>query len=491
MRSAPNNLVRLGLPLAAALACGGAWHQSGVLQLSGSGAISPDPTTVVVTADGNRRQPGGSSQLEDSDRGARHHHKGRPVDEVAEDYVALALALGRVAPREIDGYSGPAWRRAAAASMSADAIARQARDLGARLDTAAPAGDMARRQRLRAQLSALHGVAASYIPGAARQAFDVDARDLYGVDDVTAVDTVDVEAARRALAQLAPGRGPLADRVAALRARFVVPVERRREVFEAALKACRSSTAAHWPRPADERVQVTWGLGGPWGAWHRYQGGYASTLEMSTAAMAFADSMVDVACHETWPGHHAQFVLVDRAAGDGRTPPVELTVAMLRSPLATLREGAASYAVDLAWPPPERLRLERDVLMPLAGLDPNGAASMLRVRDLLQRVEPAIAPILRDYRDGRASRDEARDRLRTDALVDAPEPLLRFVDDLGAYVVGYGVARTRVAAAVEARAASAGVDRWRALGELLIESNPTTLQKRRPGTGTGPDPDRR
>ena len=116
--------------------------------------------------------------------------------------------------------------------------------------------------------------------------------------------------------------------------------------------------------------------------------------------------------------------------------------------------------------------------MPLAGLDPRNAALMLLTRDLMRRLEPAIAPAVREYRDGRLSRDAAAERLRTEALVAAPGPLLRFVDELGAYVVGYGVARARVAAAVDVRAASSGVDRWRALGELLIESHPSTLQER-------------
>jgi hypothetical protein len=213
-------------------------------------------------------------------------------------------------------------------------------------------------------------------------------------------------------------------------------------------------------------------------------------LDVSTASLELADGVVDLACHETYPGHHAQFVLLDHAAGRGR-PDAELTVALLRSPLSTLREGAASYAVDLAFPAPERLRFERDVLFPLAGLDPRGAAEMLRLRALLRRVEPAIAPIARAYRDGRLSREAAAARLRDEALVASPEPLLRFVDELGAYVVGYGAARERVAAAVEARASSAGVDRWRALAELLIESNPSTLQKSPPGSATVPVPERR
>jgi len=154
-------------------------------------------------------------------------------------------------------------------------------------------------------------------------------------------------------------------------------------------------------------------------------------------------------------------------------------VSLLRSPLSLLREGAASYAVELAFPPDQRLRVEREVLFPLAGLDARSAAGYQRVRALMRRVEAAVTPVVRDYRDGRLSRAAAATRLRDDALVAVPEPLLRFVDDLGVYVAGYGWARDRVADAVEARARIGGIDRWRTLGALLTGSDPSVLQRPR------------
>ena len=67
------------------------------------------------------------------------------LDAAAHDYVRLALALGRTAPREIDGYSGPASLRTAASSMPPAEIARRAQDLGQRLDApGAPGGDEGR-----------------------------------------------------------------------------------------------------------------------------------------------------------------------------------------------------------------------------------------------------------------------------------------------------------------------------------------------------------
>jgi hypothetical protein len=424
------------------------------------------------------------------------------IERAAEDYVRLALALGRRAPRELDGYVGPTrlgegrWADATVAEVAREASALASRLGEGRPGAVSAARDQARRARLVAQVRALAAVAGAHAHGGPWESFDAEARAIYGVEGMAdAAIADDVAAARAELARLVPGpvsgSASLAERVAAYRRRFVVPMARRRALFEAAMDACRASTQAHWPLPAAERVQVTWGLGGPWGAWHRYQGGLASTLEMSTASLELVDNAIDLACHEAYPGHHAQFVLLDGAGSAGAATaeirrrasssavPVELTVSLLRSPLSLLREGAATYAVELAFPPDQRLRVERDVLFPLAGLDGRGAAGYQRVRVLMRRVEAAVTPVVRDYRDGRLSRAAAAMRLRDDALVAVPEPLLRFVDDLGAYVAGYGWARDRVADAVEARARVDGVDRWRALGELLTESDPGVLQRPR------------
>jgi hypothetical protein len=160
----------------------------------------------------------------------------------------------------------------------------------------------------------------------------------------------------------------VAARFEAYRRELVVPVDRRRVVFEAALAACRARTAQHWTLPAGERLEVKWDRDAP-AAWHRYEGHGRSTLTITPAALTFIDHAIDLACHEGYPGHHAQFLLADGRDG---VMPIEESVALLRSPVAMLREAAANYAVDLAFPPEERRRFERERLFP-------SPASTLRV----------------------------------------------------------------------------------------------------------------
>lgn len=209
-------------------------------------------------------------------------------------------------------------------------------------------------------------------------------------------------------------------------------------------------------------------------AWHRYEGHGHSTLRLNPAAVALPGSALEVACHEGYPGHHAQFLLMQAAAGPSGIP-VESTVVLLRSPVSMLREGAAAYAVELAFPPAERLAFERDVLFPLAGLDPNRAQTYRTVQRLVDELGGRAVPILSDFRDKRMPRALASAALQSDALVTSPEALLGFVERLGPYVLGYTAARERVRGAIEGRAERSGRSRWAVLRNVLEQADVSAL----------------
>lgn len=390
------------------------------------------------------------------------------LDAGGEEFVRIALAFAQHEPAEVDAYFGPGALRPAphAARVPLALLSRRARHLVELLDP------MPASARLRAQARALEVVIARRASGT-RESFDEEARDIYGMSlgDAIAVedDAAAMDAALRELERLLPGEPgtSLAARFQAYRARFAVPPDRRRALFAAALDACRARTLAHWTLPSDERLDVKWELAAP-GAWHRYDGQHHSTLTLNPGSVEFLDSAIDLACHEGYPGHHAQFLLAEQRSGGA--PPAEETIALLRSPVSMLREGAAQYAVDLAFPADERLAFERDVLFPIAGFDPDEAARYAEIRQHVRALEPAIVPILRDYYDRRLNAADAAARLEARALVSSPQALLRFVDDLGPYVLGYTVARDRVAAHVARED-----DRWIALCALLTLPDVTAL----------------
>jgi hypothetical protein len=167
---------------------------------------------------------------------------------------------------------------------------------------------------------------------------------------------------------------------------------------------------------------------------------------------------------------------MEASAGAGGLP-VEDTVVLLRSPISMVREGAANYGVDLAFAPGERLAFERDVLFPLAGLDPARARQYRDVQRLVEELSSNIAPIARDYRDRRLSLELARRALDSSALVSSPDPLLQFVDRLGPYVLGYAFARDKVRSYIDTEHRQSGEDRWRILRTVLEQRNVTLLSQ--------------
>ncbi|HTB66360.1 MAG TPA: hypothetical protein VK727_09030 [Steroidobacteraceae bacterium] len=390
-----------------------------------------------------------------------------PIEPLAEAFVSLALQLAHSPGHasEVDAYFGAAslMPAAAAPSRTTTELSATAQRLVveiSRQQQRLPSGRGARLLDQSRTLAAL----IEELQHPHQRSFAAQAWAVYGMR----VPAVDPQATRRTLQSLAallPGTGPVADRLDAYRMRFVIAPERRRAVFERALRECRERTLKHWALPAGERVAIEWSDDVP-AAWQRYRGADRSTLQINPQAVAYAEQALDVACHEAYPGHHSQFVLLTQHAGP-TGPPIEDTIALLHSPAAVLREGAANFGIELAFPLAERVAFDRDVLFPLAGLDPAQAARYEHVNALVTDLAAAAIPILASYRDGSLSFAAAAAALRADALVSSPEALLRFVDEEGAYTLGYTAARDRIRTYVTARSACAKEDPWRVLAEVL------------------------
>lgn len=388
----------------------------------------------------------------------------------ARRYVSLGLALRAISAEDVDGYFGPE-------GLDADPDVVSAAALGVRLDrlagalaadalSARGAALLARVGHLRALLGVIEA------PGSLD--FDTEGAQIFGVTPVVRDGAADA-ASVRALEALLPGPGSLADRVVDFRGRYRIAPDRRRAVFGRALAECRARTLAHWRLPAGERLDVEWTRKVP-AAWHRFQGQSYSRLQINPDAVADPASAIDVACHEGYPGHHAQFVLMEARAGGLN---IEDTLVLLRSPEAALREGAANYGVELAFAMAERQAFLRDVLFPMAGFAPDEAAKFAQVHRLVGQLSGAVLPILRDYRDGKLRGERVRAALLDEALISSPEALLGFFDSYGALVLGYTVAADRVRARVER-----ADDRWAALAQIVATVDTSALSD---GDGRRPD----
>ena len=400
----------------------------------------------------------------------------RAVDGAAESYVKLCLELGLYDPDYVDAYYGPPeWRPApldsgAASEFPRDRLLRSADELLSKLDCIDMEGfeeiELRRLRFLRGHVASLR--ARVELVGGRKMSFDEESRALYdAVAPSCDVDTL--EAALRELEALVPGEGPLAERIEAYRGLFVVPRERIDTVFAAAIAEARRRTQSHIPLPDGESFEVGYVTDTAWGAYNWYKGDLHSLIQVNIGLPFRIGSPLGLACHEGYPGHHVQNVLLEHHMLRERGW-MEFSIQPLFCPQAVLNEGGANCGIEIAFTGEERVAFSRDILFPLAGLDPSKADEYHRFERLFDSLDGARLEAIRRYLDGVLTREEASLWLQRYALMspERAERYIRFGEQYRSYVVTYSVGEKLVRDYIERGAAGSNdpEKRWELLRDL-------------------------
>jgi hypothetical protein len=398
--------------------------------------------------------------------------QGARMNDLAERYVRLVLAVGQHDSDYVDAYYGPpAWRQETeAAGLPLVTIAERAAQLGQELAAAAPpptADELTqlRHQYLVRQLTALR-TRVAMLTGT-KLSFDDESKALY---DAVAPLHRDTEFAA-VLAELEaklPGTGPLIERYDAFRRDFIIPRERLDATFNAAIGACRSRTLQHVTLPPGESFTVEYVTNKSWSGYNWYQGNYRSLIQVNTDLPIYVDRAVDLACHEGYPGHHVYNVLLEQTLVRDRGW-LEFSVYPLFSPQSLIAEGTANYGIDVAFPRAERIAFEQQVIFPAAGLDPARAAQYYDVLALVDRLSYAGNEAARRYLNGEIDAAAAALWLEKYGLYTLPraQQRLRFVDQYRSYVINYNLGKDMIAAYIEKQAGTSQERRWQAFARLL------------------------
>ena len=398
------------------------------------------------------------------------------MNALAERYVRLVLALGQHDPDYVDAYYGPAeWRTEAQhAKVPLTEIDAAATDLAGDLKAMTPAPSEVGLPRLRhsyvtRQLESLR-TRVAMLQGR-NMRFDEESQALY--DAVAPMHTDEEFLGTLAqLGQRLPGAGPLGERYAAFRARFVIPPARLDAAFRAAIDGCRSRTIKHITLPQGESFTVEYVQGKSWSAYNWYKGDYRSVIQVNTDLPIYADSIITLACHEGYPGHHVNNVLLEKEFVRNRGWH-ELSVYPLFSPQSLIAEGTAEFGIRVAFPGNERLAFARTVIFPAAGLDPAGAPVYYEVVELMRRIGYASVEAARRYLDGHMDSAMTAEWLQMHALQSRERSAqqLRFFDQYRSYIINYTAGEDLVERWIEAQggSSSAPARRWELFAELISE----------------------
>jgi len=425
------------------------------------------------------------------DSGAASHvsTSSSPMNQVAESYVKLVLAVGKHDPDYVDAYYGPPeWKAEAdSATIPLGDIEQRAGALiaqlgadpgsasGARADTA----DMARLRHayLHKQLEAM--VARVKMLQGTKLSFDDEARALYDAPPPKNTEEHFQEVIAR-LDKMLPGSGPVPARYVAYRSQFVIPPAKVDTVFKTAIAACKERTARHITLPAGESFVVEYVKDKPWSGYNWYKGNYHSVIQVNTSLPIYIDRAVDLACHEGYPGHHVYNALLEKSLVRDRGWQ-EFSVYPLFSPQSLIAEGSANYGIEIAFPGAERVAFESMALFPLAGLPAAKAEEYYRIHNLVHELSYAGNEAARRYLNGEIGGTAAADWLERYALMSsaAAAQRVKFFDTYRSYVINYNLGQDLVRQYVERSAGpnATADDRWRVFGALLASPRlPSGLQ---------------
>ena len=393
------------------------------------------------------------------------------VDQIAESYVRLVLAVGEHDTDYVDAFYGPQeWRdEVTAEQLGLPAIVARTDSVIDRLRALEPPDQELERLRYTYLTTQLGSLAARVdMLGGRTMTFDEESQALYDAVAPTNPGEYFLSILEELDGLLPPGRS-IRERLGAFQSAYVIPPDRLDAVFTRAIEECRDRTRRQVDLPEGESFVVEYVTDQSWSGYNWYQGGYHSLIQVNVDFPSLIDRAVDLACHEGYPGHHTYNVLLEHNLVNGRGWP-EYSVYALFSPLSLIAEGSANFGIEMVFPGDERVEFEREVLFPLAGLDPATAASYYRLQELMARMDYAGNEAARLYIDGDVDADGAADWLVRYAMYSpgGARQRLRFIDQYRSYVINYNLGLDLVREFVDGNGADLALDaRWDRFMRLL------------------------
>ncbi len=391
------------------------------------------------------------------------------VNQTAEQYVQLVLALGEHDSGYVDAYYGPQQyaQAAKAQGWSKTLIIAKAEALQSQLPAIDSQNDKIDKLRvhfLSKNLTALitHAQALS---GGSTLDFDAQSLALYD-SEAPHFDLTYFDAPLAEIEKMLPGDEPLYQRVEAFNRQFEIPADKLSIVFNRAIKECSDRSKVFITLADNENFDLEYVKNKSWGGYNWYKGNANSLIQVNTDFPIALSRAVVLGCHEGYPGHHAYNSMLEDELVNKRGW-IEYTVYPLYSPQSLIAEGSANYGVTMAFPGDEKATFEKEVLYPLAGIDPALSDKFQKYHKLTEKLGYVDNEIARLYINGDIDKEKAitliqKYRMLTRAKA---EQKVSFIEAYGAYVINYNWGRDMVKAYIEQVDSQA--ERWQRFSRLL------------------------
>jgi len=269
--------------------------------------------------------------------------------------------------------------------------------------------------------------------------FDEETFALYDV--VTPDYTVEhFESLIQELEKALPGEGSLTDRLTEFKKDFIIPKDKMDTVFNTAIQEAKRRTLKYIDMPEGENFVLEFVSDKPWGGYNWYKGNNFSLIQINTDLPIFIDRAIDLASHEGYPGHHVYNCLLESNMVKTNNW-MEFSVYPLYSPQSLIAEGTANYGIEMAFPDDEKIKYEKEVLFPLAGIDPTKAEKYYEVMDLVSKISYVRNAASEAYLNGEKTKEETIEWLVKYALRnhESATQSLKFIEAYRTYIINYNV----------------------------------------------------
>ena len=399
---------------------------------------------------------------------------------LAEQYVRLGLTIGEYDSDFVDAYYGPDSLKPSSPKLAVfpkdsllvavDHLINELKQFktAGKNDTLSMRADWLTNQLIAfgRRIKIFSGQAAS---------FDEESKDLFGViaplhDEKYFKDIV------AKLDSSLPGKGTIAERFQVMANHFIIPTNKLDTVFKTAIAESRRRTLAHYDLPATENFTLEFVKDKPWSGYNWYKGNFNSLIQINTDLQIFVERAIDVASHESYPGHHVYNMLLEKNLYRDKGW-VEVSLYPLFSPQSLIAEGSANYGIELAFPGKEKNKFAKEVLLPLAGLDTTGLDIYFEALSLKGALNYVRNEVARGLLNKTMDEKEAMRWLMEYGLSNEATATksISFIKKYRSYVINYNYGQELVRNYIEAKGGTVTAldKRWELFGQLL--SNEVTV----------------
>jgi len=266
--------------------------------------------------------------------------------DLVTEYLKLGLRFDRIVDGFVDAYTGdPALRREVADEPAPEPLVLSRRAAALSAAVADTELEPQRAAFLTAHLDAL-SLAGRRLAGESMSLVD----EVAGYFQVT-IELIDTDVfadAHARIGELLGGTGPVRDRLAALRAAELCPVD----LVEPAVRAVAANLReriSHVTGLAalDEHIDFEIARDVPWSGFNYYLGNFRSRVAVNADIGHLVSQLGRLVAHECYPGHHTEHCrkedLLVRSAGE-----VEHTIFLVNTPQCLMAEGLGDLALTAA-----------------------------------------------------------------------------------------------------------------------------------------------